>query len=168
MPNGDYRKIDIISMDNIKIEKCQLAHIWGLSIRSYTLLLYQFRFDKLVALENENRTLTTAYTFSTGLQCCWLSASVSIDYSIIFIYFLFRNILILVGPGGLSYDGCPEREVFSDCANCKKTCNMIKIDEDCICYPGCECKPGYLRNSESICVLETDCGNVHFSQYLIT
>nr|UPQ64758.1 zonadhesin-like protein 2 [Plectrocnemia conspersa] len=58
---------------------------------------------------------------------------------------------------------CQKNEIFSECSahGCQNTCenpNLIQVcDPAPGCYPGCICKPGYLRNAFGECVKEKNC-----------
>ncbi|XP_077288741.1 zonadhesin-like [Arctopsyche grandis] len=61
-------------------------------------------------------------------------------------------------------------EVFSECDNhpCQNTCSNPNIITRCSyvvgCYPGCICKPQYLRDDDGICVPQRQCFNCNANE----
>ncbi|KAK6747936.1 hypothetical protein RB195_000878 [Necator americanus] len=49
---------------------------------------------------------------------------------------------------------CPPNEVYKSCGGCEPTCLTSKIPEAClaVCIVGCQCLPGFLRDSDGNCV----------------
>ncbi|ETN73327.1 trypsin Inhibitor like cysteine rich domain protein [Necator americanus] len=49
---------------------------------------------------------------------------------------------------------CPPNEVYKSCGGCEPTCLTSKIPVACtdVCRQGCQCIPGFLRNSDGKCV----------------
>ncbi|XP_031844816.1 chymotrypsin inhibitor-like [Nomia melanderi] len=55
--------------------------------------------------------------------------------------------------------GCGPNERFTSCKSaCQATCKNPNVYciEECM-GDGCECKPGYVRNSNNQCVLQSQC-----------
>lgn len=57
-------------------------------------------------------------------------------------------------------DGCPDNQVYDECGSaCPATCNQGTIVCTMQCVPGCFCKEGYARRSETdhTCVPLSEC-----------
>lgn len=58
---------------------------------------------------------------------------------------------------------CNGNETYNSCGSpCKPKCvngTIIQPERVCaaVCYVGCDCMQGYVRNSSTVCVLECDC-----------
>ncbi|XP_072749562.1 chymotrypsin inhibitor-like [Anoplolepis gracilipes] len=55
---------------------------------------------------------------------------------------------------------CGKNEQWNECGSaCPPKCHPPKKPQLCatVCVKGCECKPGYLRNSQKKCVRPCDC-----------
>ncbi|XP_076240719.1 chymotrypsin inhibitor-like [Calliopsis andreniformis] len=62
-------------------------------------------------------------------------------------------------PNGAGPEECGPNEEFNACGSaCVDTCDK-KASPICVlrCVVGCQCKQGYVKNSENQCVLTRDC-----------
>lgn len=54
-----------------------------------------------------------------------------------------------------------DNEEYTDCMTCGRNCLDLKRPTICkrhLCRPGCDCKPGFYRNSKGDCVNRRQCG----------